>query len=99
MLFPPVNRSFPNPPGLRKANCFNLMKKPEMLLLQRLEIIVQLLVPWIENKDLECQGRRGHGEVGQGYSSGDDHGGKGDNVARLRFASQLLRTSTKDGSL
>lgn len=70
------NRLFPDSLGLPKADCLNLVKKSEMLLLQRLEVVVQLLVPRIENKDLERQGRGCHGKVGQGYSSGDDHGGK-----------------------
>jgi hypothetical protein len=47
-----------------------------MLLFQRLELIIQLIVPWIQDKDLKCESRRSDGEVDQGDSARNPHSGR-----------------------
>lgn len=42
-----------------------------MLRLQLLEGRVELVVPWVQNKDLEAESGRRHPEVGDGYDAGE----------------------------
>lgn len=49
-------------------------QNPEVLFLQGVEPLVELLVPWVQDENLECEGRRRHDEVGQGDSACHDHG-------------------------
>lgn len=43
-----------------------------MFLLQCLKALVELLVPWVENKDLEAKCRAGYDEIGDGDEAGDE---------------------------
>ena len=43
-----------------------------MLLLQRLEALVELLVPWVEDKDLEAERRAGDDEIGERDEAGEE---------------------------
>lgn len=45
----------------------------EVLLLERIEVILELVVPGVEDEDLETEGRGGDGEVGQRDKAGDPH--------------------------
>lgn len=45
----------------------------EVFLLERVEVVLELVVPGVEDEDLEAEGRRGDGEVGQRDEAGDPH--------------------------
>ncbi len=51
------------------------LQDAEMLLLQFLEIMLELMVPGVEDEDLEAQGGRRDAEVCQRYDTRDSHYG------------------------
>lgn len=55
-----------------------------MLLLERVEVVLELVVPGVEDEDLEAEGRGGDCEVGQRDKTGDPHlVGCGDCIGKL----------------
>lgn len=70
------------------------MKHAQVLLLQRLEVIVELLVPRVQDEDLEAQRRGANSEVGERETTRDQHlcGGShkhGMGVQRSRFGGRM----------
>lgn len=60
--------------GLRMARlALDRVEDPDVLLLQRLEVVIELFVPGVEDAHLEAQSGAGDDEVGDGDGSGDDH--------------------------
>ena len=49
------------------------MQHAQVLLLQLLEVVVELLVPRVQNEDLEAQRRGTNGEVGERETTRDQH--------------------------
>lgn len=48
-------------------------EQAEVFGLERLEFVVELVVPRVEDEDLEGQGRGGDAEVGEGDEAGEYH--------------------------
>ncbi|KFY19920.1 hypothetical protein V491_04120 [Pseudogymnoascus sp. VKM F-3775] len=58
----------PEPFQLSHASLLSSMQHAQVLLLQLLEVVVELLVPRVQNEDLEAQRRGTNGEVGPGQN-------------------------------
>jgi len=61
--------------GSAFTNGLDGAKNSKVLLLQSFEVIVELLVPRVQDADLERQCRRGNNEVGDGNGPGEEHRG------------------------
>lgn len=53
---------------------FDGLQDAQMLLLELLEAIVKLLVPWVQDTHLEAECRASDDKVGDGEGASDDHG-------------------------
>lgn len=67
------------------ADLLTLVQDLDVFLLQPLEFGVQLVVPRVQDEDLEAQGRGGDGKVGQGDAARKDWHGYGCGCAVLAF--------------
>lgn len=54
-----------------KTSSFHFCHEPEVLLLQLLEIFIELVVPRVQDEDLEGEGGGCDDEVGDGETAGD----------------------------
>lgn len=67
------------------------LQNPEMLLLKFLERLVELVVPWVQDEDLEAKCGRGDGEVRQGNETCDNHLGGGGGERVISFLCSFFR--------
>lgn len=52
---------------------FDDVQDSQVFFFQGLEVLVQLLMPWVQDADLEAQCRGGNEEVRDGNCAGDEH--------------------------
>jgi hypothetical protein len=57
--------------------CADGPQHPQVFVFELFEVMLQLVMPWVENKHLESERRRGDAEVRQGYDACGPHFGKG----------------------